>query len=230
MPAATGWGYSKDFPRPASTTFQQRWYQRTQPGQPGHPNEIHKSRVTIDNGSPPKQNKKDLNVLRAEFKLVLEALGGVFISCSQSNLSKKVLECLHQADVNIIQSWGADHFTETLFPELENAGIEISHVPQPEIKAGLTAAHAAIAETGSLILTSGRERPLTASLLPAMHLAILNEKNILPNLKQALSLEEIQAASSTVLISGPSRTADIEMTLTVGVHGPGQLFVFCLEE
>ncbi len=229
LPAATGWGYSKDFPRPASTTFQQRWQKSTQ-RKPGQPTEILKSRVTINSSSPPEQIKKDQSDLRAEFKLMLEALGGEFISCSQSNLSQKVLECLHQADVKTIQSWGANQFTETLLPALENAGIKISQDPKPEIKAGLTAAHAAISATGSLILTSGKERPLTASLLPEMHLAILNKKDILPNLEQALSLDEIQAASSTVLISGPSRTADIEMTLTVGVHGPGQLYVFCLEE
>ena len=93
----------------------------------------------------------------------------------------------------------------------------------------LTAATAAIAETGSLILTSGSDRPLTASLLPNIHLAILNKDDIMPDLKQAFLLNSIRAASSTVLISGPSRTADIEMTLTVGVHGPGQLVVFCLE-
>ena len=89
-------------------------------------------------------------------------------------------------------------------------------------------ARAAVAETGSLIISTGLGRPLTASLLPDVHLAILKEEDILPDLTHALSLEEIREASSTVIISGPSRTADIEMTLTIGVHGPGQLYVFCL--
>ncbi|MCK4724451.1 MAG: LUD domain-containing protein, partial [Anaerolineales bacterium] len=192
--------------------------------------EIPESQVMIDSNSPTEPIKKDQGDLRAEFKLELEALGGEFISCSESDLSQKVLNCLHQAGVTTIQSWGADQFLETLLPELEKAGINITHEPDPEIKAGLTAARAAVAETGSLIISTGPGRPLTASLLPDVHLAILKEEDILPDLTHALSLEEIREASSTVIISGPSRTADIEMTLTIGVHGPGQLYVFCLEQ
>jgi len=183
----------------------------------------------VDSDSPTEQIKKDLGDLRAEFKRELETLGGEFISCNRSDLSQKVLNFLHLVGVTTIQSWRSNQFIETLLSDLENAGIKITHSPDPEIIVGLTAATAAIAETGSLILTSGSDRPLTASLLPNIHLAILNKDDIMPDLKQAFLLNSIRAASSTVLISGPSRTADIEMTLTVGVHGPGQLYVFCLE-
>ena len=63
---------------------------------------------------------------------------------------------------------------------------------------------------------------------PEIHLAILRESTIQKNLAQALSLSEVQKAASVALISGPSRTADIEMTLTIGVHGPGEVWVFCI--
>ena len=229
LPAATGWGYSKDFPRPVAKTFQQRWQQRAQQEPTGTHTEIPVSQVMVDSDSPIEQIKKDQGDLRAEFKRELEALGGEFISTTLSDLSQKVLSSLHQLGVTTIQSWGSNQLYEFLLTDLENAGIKITHDPEPEIKVGLTAARAAIAETGSLVLPTGPGCTLTTSLLPEIHLAILKVDDILPDLKQAFALEEIRAASSTVLISGPSRTADIEMTLTVGVHGPGQLYVFCLE-
>jgi len=230
LPASTGWGYSKDFPRPAEMTFQKRWQQRIQQGPAEQHVDIPEPQMIVDSNSPAEPIKKDQGDLRAEFKLELEALGGEFISCSRSNLSQKIINCLHQAGATTIQSWEADQFLEILLPELQKAGIKITHDPDPGIKVGLTAARAAVAETGSLIISTGPGRPLTASLLPAVHLAILKEEDILPDLTHALSLEEIREASSTVIISGPSRTADIEMTLTIGVHGPGQLYVFCLEQ
>jgi L-lactate utilization protein LutC len=104
--------------------------------------------------------------------------------------------------------------------------ISISEIP----RVGLTAAVAGIAETGSLVLTSGKDRPLTASLLPEVHIAVIHAGDILPTVNAALQLPEVWEASSAVLITGPSRTADIEMTLTIGVHGPAELIVFCLED
>jgi L-lactate dehydrogenase complex protein LldG len=71
---------------------------------------------------------------------------------------------------------------------------------------------------------------MTASLLPEIHIAILREENIYQNLDQVLVRGEIKEASAAVVITGPSRTSDIEMTLTIGVHGPGELHVICLKE
>jgi L-lactate dehydrogenase complex protein LldG len=66
-------------------------------------------------------------------------------------------------------------------------------------------------------------------LLPEIHIALVNEEDILTQLSQVLQLDEIKQAPAAVLISGPSRTADIEMTLTIGVHGPGELYVICMD-
>ena len=89
---------------------------------------------------------------------------------------------------------------------------------------------AAIAETGSILVTSGAGQPLTASLLPEIHIALLREKDVFSRLDQALQMSDVKQASAAVFISGPSRTADIEMTLTIGVHGPGELHVICLKD
>ena len=86
-----------------------------------------------------------------------------------------------------------------------------------------------------LLLLRGAGAPSPASLLPEIHLAILRREDILPNLesllagKEAEKLQAVLNAPSLALVSGPSRTADIEMTLTIGVHGPRLVHVFCVE-
>jgi len=91
----------------------------------------------------------------------------------------------------------------------------------------VTGALAAIAETGTLLLVEGQGTPLAASLLPDTHIALLDSRQLCQTLIEALALPQALAAPAAVLISGPSRTADIEMSLTIGVHGPGRLHVFC---
>ena len=96
----------------------------------------------------------------------------------------------------------------------------------PEIRVGLTGALAGIAATGTLALPASPGCPGETSLLPEIHLAVLYEDQIYATLEEVLALEEMGSAPSAALISGPSRTADIEMTLTLGVHGPGEVVVF----
>lgn len=93
---------------------------------------------------------------------------------------------------------------------------------------GITSAQAAIAETGTLVLDGERERHRVVSLVPPVHIAILEAKNIFSTLGQTLA--DIQARGSKVsrlvtFVTGPSRTADIELTLAIGVHGPQELYV-----
>jgi L-lactate dehydrogenase complex protein LldG len=97
-----------------------------------------------------------------------------------------------------------------------------------QIKAGLTGVTAAIVDTGSLLLLGGPGRPFSASLLPEIHIAVVRESDIYANLNQVLQLAAVKQAPAAILITGPSRTADIEMTLTIGVHGPGELYVICI--
>ena len=92
---------------------------------------------------------------------------------------------------------------------------------------GVTGVDCALPETGTLVLCSAREQPLAVSLLPRVHLAILDLSALRLDLSQAL--EELRGRR-LVCITGPSRTADIEMTLAIGVHGPGVLAVWALDE
>jgi len=103
-----------------------------------------------------------------------------------------------------------------------------------EADVGVTLAQHGIAETGTLILDSGAERNRLASLVPAVHVALLPAAAILGTLGEALVAirDESGAARSRTLtfITGPSRTADIELTLVVGVHGPKELHVILTPE
>ncbi len=133
-------------------------------------------------------------------------------------------------DIKRIQAWSAECLPQAVTNALLQAGISLQTEPDPHIQAGLTGVRAAVAGTGSLALTSAPGQPLTASLLPEIHIACLQAEAIVPTLADLLSQPWVSQSANTVLISGPSRTADIEMTLTIGVHGPKQLIVVCIDE
>jgi len=91
---------------------------------------------------------------------------------------------------------------------------------------GISTAQAAIAETGTLVLDSAYERHRLVSLVPPVHIAIIKESAIVETLSDALTLiQQNEISPAITFITGPSRTADIELTLTIGVHGPQELYV-----
>ncbi len=93
---------------------------------------------------------------------------------------------------------------------------------------GITTAQAAIAETGTLVLESERERHRLVSLVPPVHIAIVEAASICLTLGEALALVHrggsSEMSSTITFITGPSRTADIELTMAIGVHGPQELY------
>jgi L-lactate dehydrogenase complex protein LldG len=89
---------------------------------------------------------------------------------------------------------------------------------------------AAIAESASLVLRGGPGRPRLASLLAPVYIAVLRRSQVVRGLGEALAQLQVQHSgdffadsSSLTFITGPSRTADIELTLTLGVHGPREV-------
>lgn len=95
---------------------------------------------------------------------------------------------------------------------------------------GITGAEAALSETGSVVLVSGPGRGRLASLLPPVHVALVERARLVRSLPDLLlSRPELATAGSNlVCITGPSRTADIEHTLSRGVHGPREVHVVFL--
>lgn len=102
------------------------------------------------------------------------------------------------------------------------------------VRVGLTGVDAALAATGSIIVASGNGRWRAASLLPPVHIAVLTNDQILADLESWLEaqeeagLEAMRQHSNIVIITGPSRTADIAMQLVMGMHGPRELHLVLL--
>lgn len=92
---------------------------------------------------------------------------------------------------------------------------------------GITSADYALADTGTLVMLSSPREARMISLLPPAHIAVLPRERLLSGLDELFSVlpNPAEATSSMVLITGPSRTADIEQILVRGVHGPGQITV-----
>jgi L-lactate dehydrogenase complex protein LldG len=103
---------------------------------------------------------------------------------------------------------------------------------------GVTGVDLAVAETGTLVLVSGAGRPRSTSLLPACHVAVFDRETLVESLGQVgLVLEAWHdgaepawRGASINFVTGPSRTADIELTLTRGVHGPREVHAVFVEQ
>jgi L-lactate dehydrogenase complex protein LldG len=85
---------------------------------------------------------------------------------------------------------------------------------------GITGVAVAVAETGSLCLDSGGVRRRLASLAVPVHIAVVRADQIVPDLLDWTAAAPADMPASSVLVSAPSKTADIELTLVMGVHGP----------
>ena len=96
-----------------------------------------------------------------------------------------------------------------------------------DLDVGITSVDYALADTGSFVMFSSAEEARMVSLLPPCHVAVLPRERILTGLDELLTLHPVPSdrSSSMVLITGPSRTADIEQILVRGVHGPGEVHV-----
>lgn len=114
---------------------------------------------------------------------------------------------------------------------------------EPSDMATLTPCFAGIAETGTLLFASGPTHPTTLNLLPEAHLVLLRESRIVGAFEEAWDLLRAERGApadlpagrrfmprNVMLVTGPSRSADIEQTLELGAHGPKSLHVILLED
>ena len=233
LPAFTGWGYSKDFPRPVAKTFRDRW-RSTDIGTGFRDQTAHMPKYSEPDTVPPafpfseptfsSQTFPDQQAIR--FQKEMETLGGKVIRCADHDLATQILALLKEKNVRQVMVWADAQMPMGFVDALREQEIGVHHEPDPKIRVGITGSTAGIAETGTLVITSGFGKPQFTSLLPETHIAILSEADIKQNLAEVLNLREVRDAAAVSLISGPSRTGDIEMTLTVGVHGPGEVIVF----
>lgn len=138
-------------------------------------------------------------------------------------------------DDKSVMAWDLAHIPLVgLSKWLEGRGVALAAPRDASARVGITGVDAALASTGSLVQISAPGRPRLASLLPPVHVAVVTAAQIIPNMEawaaaqRAAGLGAFRAASGIILISGPSRTADIAMQTVMGMHGPGQVHIILL--
>jgi len=150
----------------------------------------------------------------------------------KENVESVAGQCVITTDVadavkQIIADLGAQRVAVSDAPELAEFGVVPGASDLFDFEVGITNAQAAIADTGTLVLDSSRERNRLVSVVPPVHIAIVAASRIYPALADVLAMLQsgTELSPAITFITGPSRTADIELTLTIGVHGPQELYV-----
>jgi len=151
------------------------------------------------------------------------------------------VECFHDASAEAVRervrallegrrvlTWNPDQLPYGLAALV--SGATFGDSPRDEQAAadvGLTGCDAALAETGSLAMISAPGRSRAVSLLPPHHVAVVRPEDLRYSMGEFFAdfREPLAQAASCTFITGPSRTADIELTLTLGIHGPGRVTV-----
>jgi L-lactate utilization protein LutC len=221
LPAFTGWGYSKDLPRFAGKTFRDRFAQLKVEDKSSQVNTNPGEQVKIEE-SKSEQRSPDRSSLISQFTQELIKVNGNLSCTPPDELTQNIIGFLKTREIDQI------HLESNVVDEiaLEKAGITVRHAPDPALRVGVTKAICGLADTGSILIADGEGNPLQASLLPEIHIAVLRASDILPSLADAMPLPIVRQSRAAVFITGPSRTADIEMSLTIGMHGPGEVHVF----
>jgi L-lactate dehydrogenase complex protein LldG len=192
---------------------------------------------------PPSLAGKGEESLLARFTAMLTDVGGrVYRAPSAADVCRLILELAHQHDVHRVVVADAPELVRLgVSAALVDAGIEVvSTGGDPEgVRAamrtadlGLTGVDYALADTGTMVMLARPGNPRLASCLPPVHIAVLQPDRLLPGLADFMVVFRAdhadrwpQISSGITFITGPSRTADIEQTLTIGVHGPREVHV-----
>jgi L-lactate dehydrogenase complex protein LldG len=117
---------------------------------------------------------------------------------------------------------------------LEKSGIRAAGANETSVKYGITGVDSALAATGSLVLISGQGKYRTVSLLPEAHIMLVKAGQIIPDLEawfvqqRQKGLDDFRRAANTVIVSGPSKTADIAQELILGAHGPKEIHIILM--
>lgn len=183
--------------------------------------------------------------LVARWRAELEALTGIVHGpLPESDALAQLVELAGQFEPKSVIAWdNADLPLPGVSERLQAAGITVEKIDDSardpatrqrleKVPVGVTGAIAGLADTGSIIVDTGPGRPRMASLLPPVHIALLPVAQLYPDLAAWMALRGgnlLANVANLTIISGPSRTADIELNLVLGVHGPRHVHVILLE-
>ena len=178
------------------------------------------------------------------FHRLIELAHAEVVAVNAGNWVKKLAEILHAKGLSeLLVSPGTDHGQQAM-SGLSSAGITCKGYEQAieawkdemfqQTPASLTTARAAIAETGTLVVWPDADEPRLMSLVPPVHIVLLDAGKIYNTFYEAMQTEgwaDTQThglPTNALLISGPSKTADIQVTLAYGAHGPKELVVLLM--
>jgi L-lactate dehydrogenase complex protein LldG len=172
----------------------------------------------------------DLEARISSFTMRLVALGGEVVRVATGDEARAVVaEAI--AGKNAVAS-NAPYLADLGITKLDGVQTGITDVDElrglcATTDFGITSADYAVCDTGTLVMIASPREARLVSLLPPAHIAIVPLERMLTGLDELFSLlpRPAEQTSSMVLITGPSRTADIEQILVRGVHGPGRLKV-----
>lgn len=115
---------------------------------------------------------------------------------------------------------------EQFIANAERNGLIVHRGAVPDLpNAGRTPAIYGLADPGSVVFAASPSTPRAGSLLPDVHIAVLEERLMLPDLASLITALDGELPSSLAIVSGPSKSADIEQVLALGVHGPREQHV-----
>ncbi len=170
--------------------------------------------------------------LEMVFARELLNVSGKFVYCSDES---EFVEILHSVVKE--NKWEKIHcLDEDLVKMLTAAGIPVGKgdMPADNFEAGLTKCEYLIARLGSVMVSSASAGGRRMNIYPVSHLVFAYTSQLVPDLKDALKAMkkkyEKDLPSMISVITGPSRTADIEKTLVMGAHGPKEIYVFMLDD
>ncbi len=174
--------------------------------------------------------------LLKQFSAVAEAAGAVLIDC-QNPAAAVALIAERAATGGVLLPVSVSCERAQLAEQLKKAGVSllpVDRVQAADAVVGVTSACFAIADTGSLVLESTAEDVRLASTLPTHHFVLLDRSKVVADGLAAIEplrrMHQQSPRNYIAYITGPSRTADIERVLTIGVHGPKQLTILLLDD
>jgi len=169
-----------------------------------------------------------------QFCRAAEAAGTILFKCKDS--AEAAAYIAEQAAGDLFLPVSSSCTRAKLSDQLLAAGLNLLPGERARVAtaaAGVTSACFAIADTGTLVLESTPEDVRLASTLPPRHFVLLDRGKVVADGLAAVEplrrMHQQQPRNYVAYITGPSRTADIERVLTIGVHGPKQLFVLLLD-
>lgn len=139
-------------------------------------------------------------------------------------------------DDHKILAWDYEHIPLVGLQEMIEAAGVVAPPRDPNVRVGITGVDAALAATGSVVLLSGRGKHRLTSLLPLVHIAVVKRTQIIADMEawvaaqRKAGLKQFRQTARAMIISGPSRTADIAMQLTMGMHGPAEMHIILVDE